>query len=132
MATGPAYNTKEDLEAAIERALALDHPENSYARVYFVREEGSGAIKIGTSVRVRDRFNMIKSDNPNEVVLLAQIHGGRRVESILHTQFEYARIRGEWFRPVDPLVTFVSELPDTEQRDLDALFAKRRATRIIT
>ena len=124
--------TKEELDEFIAEYTQDDRADKRYARVYFIREEGSGAIKIGMSTRVRDRFYMIQADNPNDITLLAQMFGGRRVEGVLHRYFESARIKGEWFRPKPELLAFIAALPnDCDARDVEELFEKRRKLRIL-
>jgi hypothetical protein len=95
----------------VEDILEARSRDGHRGEVYFLRESGSGAIKIGTSTNVALRVRNIRRDMPHEVVLLATIRGGYQVEAQLLAFFEHARIRGEWFRPVPELLEYIEGLP---------------------
>ena len=80
------------------------------ARVYFIQETETGAIKIGTTKELQKRLQGLRSSNPNELKLIATISGDSRVERALHHRFDRAHIRGEWFRPVPELLAYISEI----------------------
>jgi len=67
--------------------------------VYFVREENTGMIKIGSSEKIRARFSAMQADNSSKLTLLCTIGGGVNEESWLHEVFSGCRTRGEWFSP---------------------------------
>jgi len=79
-------------------------------KVYFVRESGTGAIKIGTSKQLSKRLAELARVLPYAIDLLATIDGGREVEWTIHNRFDHARIRGEWFRPVSELLEYIAEI----------------------
>jgi hypothetical protein len=82
--------------------------------IYFVQSGENGPIKIGFSNRPDRRLPELQTGNPRELVLRHVIPGDTSVERQLHTRFEPARIRGEWFgREYLPvIVTFAGGLAD--------------------
>lgn len=102
------YSPKQLLAGDIVGARSRD---GCRGEVYFLRESGVGAIKIGTSTNVALRVRSISRDMPHEVTLLATMPGGHQVEALLLAFFKHARIRGEWFRPVPELLEYIEELP---------------------
>lgn len=75
--------------------------------VYFVRCQEP--IKIGVAADVAARIADLQGANPHELELLAQVRGGRDFERQLHERFVQARIRGEWFRPVEDLLLVIEK-----------------------
>jgi hypothetical protein len=71
--------------------------------IYFIRNERSGAIKIGYSQDPRKRLSQLKVSSPDPLVLLGTIHGGIQQERKLHAYFREYRLRGEWYQD-DPYV----------------------------
>ena len=67
--------------------------------VYFVKDTGSGFIKIG---RTQDdpykRVAMGQTFNPSHLLLLGFFEAGRSVETQLHVEFARDRVSGEWYR----------------------------------
>ena len=122
-------------EPILARARTKDREDKPGARVYFIQENGTNAIKIGVSKNAQKRAKELQINMPGEVMLLATVEGGHYVEGLLHSLFAHAHIRGEWFRPVEELIAYIAregELPEvTKKRDLEELFAKRRAIRIL-
>ena len=62
----------------VEDILEARSRDGHRGEVYFLRESGSGAIKIGTSTNVALRVRNIRRDMPHEVVLLATIRAGTK------------------------------------------------------
>lgn len=76
--------------------------------VYFMQEQGEeGLIKVGFSDLPDRRLITVKKDEKKPVTILAVIDGGREVERLLHAQLAPARVRGEWFRPTEAVMTMV-------------------------
>lgn len=119
------------LEAQREKALSSNYTAKEYASdmidrarqdpfersmwVYFLRESGIGAIKIGTSKNVALRVRSIASGMPHGLTLLATMPGWHRVETLVHQLFEHARIRGEWFRPIPELLEYIDEIKSSSE-----------------
>lgn len=80
------------------------------AKVYFIQEPMSLAIKIGIAKDVADRLVKIQTSNPNKLVVLAECAGGLALERTLHAEFAADRLHGEWFKCTDRLLARVAEL----------------------
>lgn len=79
--------------------------------IYFIQQGGMGAIKIGYTEdenTLETRLSSLQSASPIELVLIGVIAAERRNERLIHSQFADFRIRGEWFVPVSPLLSFIS------------------------
>lgn len=87
-------------------AFAEQH-EGSW--VYFIRA-GAGAIKIGRSVNVGSRLATMQTANAEELRIVGRMPGGAAVESMLHTRFAGARMRGEWFQATPDLLALIREI----------------------
>lgn len=112
-----------DFDQRLERLYAAKRVHVS-SKVYFLKESGVGAIKIGTSTNVDARMRAISSCTAHTLVLLATIDGGYEVESLVLELFRHARIRSEWFRPVPELLAYITEIRDSTPCDFE-LFLER-------
>jgi hypothetical protein len=83
--------------------------------IYFVQPEGRPFIKIGYARCVRDRLSELQAYNPEELILLGVIPGGRPQETMLHQRFAHLWVRGEWFRYTAELCSFIQEQADAYQ-----------------
>jgi hypothetical protein len=72
--------------------------------VYFIRGESGGPIKIGYTTDITKRLNTLQTGYPDTLKLLALVPGSTKDELILHEEFTEYRMRGEWFKPVEPLL----------------------------
>lgn len=77
--------------------------------VYFIRAGESGPVKIGSADDVAHRIAELQAGNPEPLILLRQIDGGRQTEHFTHRHFKHLRIRGEWFVFDESMLTFVAE-----------------------
>lgn len=77
-----------------------------HGTVYFI-QSGAGAIKIGTAKNVARRIATLRLANPEPLTLLHTMPGGVTLEHRLHRKFAALRIRGEWFRAEDPLLSWL-------------------------
>lgn len=76
--------------------------------IYFIQQGCDGPIKIGYSNNnVYERLISLQIGNPNELKLIEEIPGTRRVEKKLHKRFSNERIRGEWFEYSERLKLFI-------------------------
>lgn len=82
--------------------------------VYFLHSNAMNAVKIGWTENIRTRERSIRAANPEDLVLLATIEGGRSLEKELHKKFEHLRIRGEWFRCNAELMIHIDDLTGGE------------------
>lgn len=89
--------------------------------IYFIQSGEDGPIKIGYSVDPDRRLPQLQTGNPRGLILRHIIPGDRSVEHQLHTRFEPARIRGEWFgREYLPVIaTFAGGLAERMLQSYD-------------
>lgn len=66
--------------------------------IYFIQAK-SGPVKIGHTVSIRARFNMLATGIYEPIRLVAVIDGGRPREFEIHETFFQDHIYGEWFSP---------------------------------
>lgn len=92
-----------------ERVRAEEAARAEASRVYFVRRESDGLIKIGTSRTLAARMVSLKRDH-GALQMLAATGGAHREETAMHRQFAELRVEGEWFRPELPLLEHVYTL----------------------
>ena len=67
--------------------------------VYFIREEGTGNIKIGVTNNPSSRLSSMQTGNSNRLTLVHLIPGDTQLEERIHNVCSRYRIHGEWFRP---------------------------------
>lgn len=85
--------------------------------IYFAK--AGDAVKIGYAANISLRLPFIRTGNPEEVVLLRALEGGKAAERALHARFADLHIRREWFRYSDEM------LGDLGYRDLPPIKQKR-------
>jgi len=86
--------------------------------VYFLRV-GDGPVKIGYGDDIDRRVAGIQTSHWQRVDLLAFVRGATKMEeALLHRRFAHARIRGEWFWPVQDLLDCIQShrLQDDHRR----------------
>jgi hypothetical protein len=79
--------------------------------VYFIRDTGTGLIKIGHGANPRRRLQMLQTGCPTRLELMAVIEGGEADERSLHQRFHHLREQGEWFRQGGDLLDHIGTLP---------------------
>lgn len=90
-------------------ALALRNLLDEPVWIYFVQAGSEGPIKIGIACDPRQRFFVLQSANPTELLPLGRYLGTPAEEKRLHAEFAAHRIRGEWFEPTRALLDRISE-----------------------
>lgn len=67
--------------------------------VYFIREQGSEAIKIGRASEVKRRVSQLQTGNSAKLELLGWLapEDDHKTERTLHVYFSSQLVRGEWF-----------------------------------
>lgn len=77
--------------------------------VYFVQPLAGGDIKIGFSLHPVTRIVRLQGSSPVRLRCLGVTLGGRRREHEVHTRFHELRVRGEWFKPDETLMAYITE-----------------------
>ena len=75
---------------------------------YFVRD--GEFIKIGSSMRPRERIGMLQTGSSRPLEILAVVPMEVADEFATHQRFAHLRARGEWFRAEPDLLEFISGL----------------------
>jgi hypothetical protein len=116
----PPYVLEDPSQGMVDEAMRSAQEDDrmrmvdGIAKVYFLQENGTGAIKIGTSKHLKKRIDELTRELPSESTLLATTDGWRETEWVLQRRFVHARIRGEWFRPVPELLEYIAGLKAAE------------------
>ncbi len=76
--------------------------------VYFAQSTRGGLIKIGTSLKLRERLHSLSKKRHEPLRVLGIIEGRHREERAVHDRFAHLRVEGEWFSPGDDLLAFIS------------------------
>ena len=93
----------ELLERSLRREEQQIHKEEKHQTddgyVYLIRESLGGYLKIGKSVRPKDRLRELSAAQAGELKLLGTIKTDRKgdLEKELHKEFSQFRRSGEWF-----------------------------------
>lgn len=85
-----------------------DRVSGENAKIYFL-QNGSGLIKIGFADDVEKRVAQIQPMAGENLSVLCVIDGGRKIETELHKRFSEFRHFGEWFKPSQEIMDFISE-----------------------
>lgn len=79
--------------------------------VYFIGPR-LGPIKIGKAADVKKRLSGLQTSCHEALIVFGVVKGDYNLEKSLHQKFAKLRIRGEWFRRCQPLLSFISEHRD--------------------
>lgn len=77
--------------------------------VYFVQHPEDGYIKIGYTINLQWRLAALQLEYGVKLKLLGVVDGGREEERHLHNLFRPDRRFGEWHRPSDCLLDYISQ-----------------------
>lgn len=77
--------------------------------IYFIHSPIQNKVKIGkaTKGKLHSRLMGIQIGNPDELVVLGVMDGGRKEERQLHLLFRHLHVRGEWFKYEAELKEFI-------------------------
>jgi len=92
------------------RGGALESLKAHCDGVYFI-QVGIGPVKIGYGGNISQRVCSLQVAHWEPVELRAYDRGASKLDEIqLHSRFAHARIRGEWFWPVDDLMRHIRSI----------------------
>lgn len=78
--------------------------------VYFIKNETTGAIKIGRTKTMRKRLGDLQTASSEPLTLLGVVPGSNELERALHTEFRDHQIHGEWFHPHESLMSRIATM----------------------
>jgi hypothetical protein len=81
--------------------------------IYFIQVDEAGPIKIGYTTDLEERMACLQKQHPTPLRLLASVQGSRREERQVLLTFAADRLRGEWFRPTERLLSLIAHVVET-------------------
>ena len=76
--------------------------------IYFIQCGKNGPIKIGYTIKnPKERMAELQTACPYKLVLLWIYKGSDYTEASIHEELKHERIRGEWFRPGEDVLSFI-------------------------
>lgn len=83
----------------------------NYEYVYFIKPVGmAGPVKIGSTIDVNNRLNMLEKSSPFRLEIAAFIRGGIGLERKLHAYFQESHSHGEWFNWSFELTSLIEKI----------------------
>ena len=80
--------------------------------LYFIQGTQTGNVKIGhTTDRFIKRFAEAATLSSDPTICIGTTDGDSEAQVNLHRRFAHLRSHGEWFRPSNELLEFISNLP---------------------
>lgn len=73
--------------------------------IYMAMDDNTGTVKIGFSKNVDDRINQLQTGCSGNLRVLRVLDGDQSTERWLHKRFNLYRVRGEWFRFHDDMLS---------------------------
>ncbi len=102
------------------KAMRLRNPPPQYdlthvvgdSVVYFVLCHHYAVVKIGfaSKKRLPNRISQLQTGSWMPLELIACMNGTQKEERTIHKRFAELRIRGEWFRYQEPLISFIESI----------------------
>lgn len=81
--------------------------------VYFLRPIGQpGPIKVGHSVHPVSRLNAFQTWSPVLLEIVSQVEAEQTMERQIHDRFGKWSLHGEWFHPVEELISLAEGVRD--------------------
>jgi Meiotically Up-regulated Gene 113 (MUG113) protein len=85
--------------------------------VYFIQGDHSKLVKIGKTVNIVQRLNVLRGAGPDQLTVLAVIPN-ENDDHKYHERFADAWSHGEWFHPSPDLLAFIGRIPESEYTGL--------------
>jgi len=120
---GERFDLDEDTKSRLVRAVRC------MTNVYFILAPDQLQIKIGQAKDVNKRLNSLRGSSPCELRLLASVRSYGDFEMYLHKKLAASRLRGEWFKADEQVLSVVEAAIDGGPRailaalniDIDAI-----------
>jgi len=112
------YRDKESGRVVVTQgpfACMTSGPQREPRFVYFIRNDLTGLIEIGSAQNVANRLRGLTTTMKTlgmetSLCLLAQAPGDYDIEKRLHRLFDSDQAFGEWFRPSSGLLEYVNRV----------------------
>lgn len=80
--------------------------------IYIIKDIGTGLYKIGRSNNVKNRRSNLNTGNSSLLDIIHTIHSDNALldEKYLHCIFKHQKVRGEWFRLNDSIITWLKSI----------------------
>lgn len=112
LAKMPGWNRQSAYNTFGKRGIAPGRPKkNDGGKVYFIRANGKGAVKIGYATDVKSRLSGLQTSHRHKLAVVGVISGSRQDEKDFHKRFAHHRISGEWFNCKGDLLEFLATVP---------------------
>ena len=109
LALGDPPLTEEQILQARFHHLADISPHGVGPCVYFLQAQQGGPVKIGCTHDLARGLHTLSTGSPSPLRVLAIVAGGTTdTEAELHASFTGARLQGEWFRPTEEVVEYIT------------------------
>ncbi len=95
-----------------------DYTSTDSCTIYFIKAP-SGHVKIGSThpTKLRERIAELQVGNHQQLELIRIIeNASREQEAWLHKQFKNFRIRGEWFKFTEEMLTVIIDLESVKSK----------------
>ena len=76
--------------------------------IYFAKSNRTMRIKIGKSMRLRQRLKQLEVLHGEQLDVLGIMDGYTKEERELHRKFDHLNVRHEWFLPEPELLSFIA------------------------
>lgn len=127
----------KDLAARARRGERIGRDAMSRAKhaltdvtfVYFIVCGSGRAVKIGRANDVESRLAALQVANHDDLKLIASFAAPEEVERLLHGVLAEYRIRGEWFRCSDDVLTVAEAAIDGGIEQVFSVIRKMRKTK---
>jgi hypothetical protein len=97
---------REARQEAERKVIATSWAASGSHVIYYAQRLSDGLIKIGTSARLQRRLWNLGREHGELRLLLTHL-GDRERETQMHGKFKRLWVEGEWFRPEEPLLSWI-------------------------
>jgi len=115
------------------KAMKADVKFTGPGFIYFIQGASGGPIKIGYTANIGMRLKELQTGFPDTLIILCAKKGWINEERDYHRAFSEYRLKGEWFKPVDEILTTISKIKDKQEvakaksAELKIKFASKKA-----
>lgn len=86
--------------------------------VYVVQQNETGPVKVGCTINLHSRINLLTTASAYPIRVLAIERGGRNTERKIHEAISEYRLQGEWFKCTPEVVNTIEEILKTELHEI--------------